>query len=35
LIGDTVSFTGNATLAINCAGTGTKPIGTVTASLSE
>lgn len=33
VIADTVSFVGNSTLAINCTGYGTKPIGTTTASL--
>jgi hypothetical protein len=35
VIGDTVNFVGNSTLSINCAGFGTKPIGTLTASLVE
>jgi Flp pilus assembly protein TadG len=35
LIGDIVSFVGNSTLSINCAGYGTKPIGSMTASLAE
>lgn len=35
LIGDTVSFTGNSTLALNCTGVGTKPIGTSSATLIE
>jgi hypothetical protein len=35
VIGDTVSFVGNSTLAINCAGYGTRPIGALTASLVE
>ena len=35
LIGDTVSFTGNSNLAVNCTGVGTKPIGTSKASLVE
>jgi hypothetical protein len=35
LIGDTVSFTGNSALALNCTGVGTKPIGTSSATLIE
>jgi hypothetical protein len=35
VIGDTVNFVGNSTLAINCSGYGTKPIGSLTASLVE
>lgn len=35
LIGDTVSFTGNSTLAVNCTGVGTKSIGASKASLVE
>ncbi|HET7084550.1 MAG TPA: pilus assembly protein TadG-related protein [Rhizomicrobium sp.] len=35
VIGDTVTFTGNSQLKINCAGSGTKPIGTSVASLVE
>jgi hypothetical protein len=35
LIGDTVSFTGNSALQLNCTGVGTKPIGISTASLIE
>ena len=35
VIGDTVSFVGNSLLKINCAGSGTKPIGVSVASLVE
>ncbi len=35
LIGDTVTFTGNAALAVDCSAYGTKPIGTVLTELVE
>jgi Putative Flp pilus-assembly TadE/G-like len=35
IIADTITFTGNSSLAINCSGYGTKFIGTATASLVE
>jgi Flp pilus assembly protein TadG len=35
VIGDTVTFTGNSNLAVNCTGVGTKPIGASSASLIE
>ena len=35
VIGDTVSFVGNSLLKINCAGSGTRPIGTSVATLVE
>ena len=35
IIADTISFTGNSGFAINCAGSGTKPIGPSVASLVE
>ena len=35
LIGDTVTFSGNANLSLNCAGVGTKPLGSTTATLVE
>lgn len=35
VIADTVSFVGNSTLAVNCTGYATKPIGNLTASLAE
>jgi Putative Flp pilus-assembly TadE/G-like len=35
LIADTVTFTGNANFAINCSGSGTKPIGSAAAMLVE
>ncbi len=35
LVADTITFTGNSGFAINCAGYGTKPLGTSTASLVE
>ncbi|HET7084551.1 MAG TPA: pilus assembly protein TadG-related protein [Rhizomicrobium sp.] len=35
VIGDTVSFVGNSQLKINCAGSGTRPIGVSVASLVE
>ncbi len=35
LIADTVTFVGNSNLAVNCAGSGTKPIGSALAKLVE
>jgi Flp pilus assembly protein TadG len=35
LVADTVTFTGNSQFAINCTGTGTKPIGTAITALVE
>jgi hypothetical protein len=35
LVADTITFTGNSQFAVNCAGTGTKPIGAATATLVE
>jgi Flp pilus assembly protein TadG len=35
LVADTVNFVGNANFAINCKGSGTKPIGSSTAQLTE
>lgn len=35
VIADTINFVGNSTLAVNCAGYGTKQIGNLTASLKE
>ena len=35
LVADTVTFTGNSQFAINCTGTGTKPVGSTTAALVE
>jgi hypothetical protein len=35
VIADTITFVGNSKLAVNCAGYGTKPIGTSVASLVE
>jgi hypothetical protein len=35
VIADTITFVGNSLLKINCAGSGTRPIGTSMASLVE
>ena len=35
LVADTVTFVGNANFAVNCKGSGTKPIGSSTAQLTE
>jgi len=35
LVANTITFTGNANFAINCSGTGTKPLGSATATLVE
>jgi Flp pilus assembly protein TadG len=35
LVADTITFTGNSQFAVNCSGTGTKPIGAAVATLVE
>ena len=35
LVADTITFTGNSQFAINCSGTGTKPVGAAVATLVE